>query len=281
MASRREFVGAAGAAALALAARPAWALPTSGARLKTLGVQLYTVRDALKADFDDTLRRVAAIGFREVEFAGYMGRTPAQVKASLKAAGLTAPATHLSLEEVEQQWGPTVKAAHGIGIQYLVVPWIDADQRKTLDDYRRVADTFNRLGKQARAEGLRFAYHNHAFEFARMDGQVPYDVLLDNTDPSLVEFEMDLYWTIEGGGNPLAYFARYPGRFPLVHVKDRTAGGQMVDVGAGAINWGAIFAYRKEAGIRHYFVEHDEPKDPFASLAASYDYLHALRFQDA
>lgn len=280
MPTRREFVGTLGAAA-ALAARPAWAASRAEARLKTLGVQLYTVRDALKADFDGTLQRVAAIGYKEVEFAGYMEKTPAQVKASLQAAGLKAPATHLSLEELEQQWGPTVEAAHAIGIKYLVVPWIDAEQRKTLDDYRRVAATFNRLGKQARGEGLRFAYHNHAFEFAKLDGQVPYDMLVAETDPALVEFELDLYWTIEGGGNPLAYFAKYPGRFPLVHVKDRTAGGTMVDVGAGAINWGAIFAYRKEAGIRHYFVEHDEPKDPFASLAASYTYLHNLRFTDA
>jgi len=141
-----------------------------------------------------------------------------------------------------------------------------------------VAEVFNRLGRQARAVGLRFGYHNHAFEMTPMDGQVPYDVLLQNTDADDVCFEMDLYWTVDGGQNPLAYFARYPGRFPLVHVKDRTANGQMVDVGAGTIEWEAIFAHRKEAGIRHAFVEHDEPADPFGSLAASYAYLRALRF---
>lgn len=274
---RRAFVQAMGAAAL---------LPTlrrlrTADRIKKIGVQLYTVRDALKADFEGTLQRVAAIGYKEVEFAGFMGRTPAQVKAALRQNGLKSPASHLSLEDLQQRWGTTVEAAHAIGIEYLVVPWIDADQRTSLDGYKRVAATFNQVGRQIRSAGLRFAYHNHAFEFERMDGQVPYDLLLQETDPDLVEFELDIYWTVTGGGDPLAYFARYPGRFPLVHVKDRTADGQMVDVGAGAIDWGAIFADRKEAGIKHYFVEHDEPKDPFASLAASYDYLHDLRFHDA
>jgi sugar phosphate isomerase/epimerase len=284
MTTRREFVGAAGAAgaaALALAARPAWATLSADDRIKTLGAQLYTVRDALQANFDDTLDDISATGYREVEFAGYMGKTPQEVKQSLKAAGLKAPATHLSLEALVQQWGPTVEAAHTIGIQYLVVPWIDADQRKTLDDYRRLANGFNTLGRQCHGVGLRLAYHNHAFEFAPIDGQVPYDILLEGTDPSLVAFEMDLYWITEGGADPLAYFAKYPGRFPMVHVKDRTADGQMVDVGNGVINWAQIFSHRKQAGIKHYFVEHDDPKDPFASLTVSYDYLNALRFTDA
>lgn len=277
MVTRREALQRLGAGAVA-AALPAWRWPAGADKLGKLGVQLYTVRDALKANFDGTLARVAAIGYKQVEFAGYMGRTPAQVKASLKQAGLTAPATHLALETLENDWAATVEAAHTIGHEYLVVAWIDADRRKTLDDYRRVAATFNELGGKARAAGLRFAYHNHAFEFTPVGGQVPYDILLQDTDPREVWFEMDLYWTVEGGASPLAYFARWPGRFPLVHVKDRTAGGKMVDVGGGAIDWAAIFSERKEAGIRYEFVEHDEPADPFASLAASYAYLRALRF---
>jgi sugar phosphate isomerase/epimerase len=277
MATRRDVLRTMGAAAIA-GTLPAWPAPASEGRLKKIGVQLYTVRDALKADFDGTLRKVAAIGFQEVEFAGYMGRTPAQVKASLKAAKLAAPSAHLDLELLEKSWAPTVEAARTIGLEYLVVAWIDAARRASIEDYKRIADTFNQLGRQANAAGLRFGYHNHAYEMAPIDGQVPYDVLLENTDPSLVCFEMDLYWTVAGGQEPLAYFAKYPGRFPLVHVKDRTAQGKMVDVGAGAIDWATIFAHRKQAGIKHEFVEHDEPGDPFASIAASYSYLHALRF---
>ena len=277
MGSRRDAVRALSSAALA-AAIPAWAVTGHAGRLKRIGVQLYTVRNALKADFDGTLRKVAAIGYKEVEFAGYMGRTPAQVKASLKQAGLSAPAEHIDLEVLEKEWGATVEAAHTVGHEYLVVAWIDAARRSSIEDYKRIAGIFNQLGRQANAAGLRFGYHNHAYEMATVEGQVPYDVLLQHTDPDLVCFEMDLYWTTDGGKDPLAYFAKYPGRFPLVHVKDRTATGQMVDVGQGTIDWGAIFAHRKQAGMKHEFVEHDEPGDPFASITASYDYLRALRF---
>ena len=156
--------------------------------------------------------------------------------------------------------------------------WIDAARRKTLDDYKRVGEAFTRVGAQARAAGLRFAYHNHAFEFAPLEGRVPYDVLLESTDPAMVEFELDLYWITDGGGDPLAYFRRWPGRFPLVHIKDKAADGKMVDVGAGGIDWKAILHQRKEAGIRHAFVEHDDPPDPFASVGASYAYLKQLSF---
>lgn len=276
MATRRDALRTIGAAAAA--ALPTWRGAGADDRLKKIGVQLYTVRDALKADFDGTLRKVAAIGFQEVEFAGFMGRTPAQVKTSLKSARLAAPSAHLDLEVLEKNWAPTVEAARTIGLEYLIVAWIDAARRASIEDYKRIADTFNQLGRQANAAGLRFGYHNHAYEMAPIGGQVPYDILLQNTDPDLVCFEMDLYWTVDGGKDPLAYFARYPGRFPLVHVKDRTANGHMVDVGAGTIDWEAIFAHRRQAGIKHAFVEHDEPGDPFASIAASYTYLRALRF---
>ena len=277
MATRRDVLRALSTAAAA-AALPAWPAPSAADRLKRIGMQLYTVRDALKADFDGTLQKVAAIGYKEVEFAGYMGRTPEEVKASLQRAGLSAPAEHVDLEVLEKDWTATVEAAHTVGHEYLVVAWIDAARRGSVDDYKRIADIFNRIGRQANAVGLRFGYHNHAYEMAPLEGQVPYDVLLQHTDPDLVCFEMDLYWTVDGDKDPLAYFAKYPGRFPLVHVKDRTASGQMVDVGAGTIDWTAIFAHRKQAGIKHEFVEHDDPADPFGSLAASYAYLRALRF---
>ena len=140
------------------------------------------------------------------------------------------------------------------------------------------ADLFNRAGQKASAAGVRFAYHNHAFEFARLDGRKPYDVLLERCEPRYVAFEMDLYWITQGGQDPLAYFARWPGRFPMVHVKDSTGppDHRMVDVGAGSIPWKAVFARREQAGIRHYFIEHDAPPDPLASVRRSYEYLRRL-----
>lgn len=276
MADRRDFVGliAAAAASAALPRRlMAW---NAVDRLDRIGVQLYTVRKALVQDFDGTLARLAAIGFREVEFAGYHGKRPAEVRDALSRHHLDAPASHVALEELETGWDAAAAAATEVGHRWLVVAWIDAARRKTLDDYKRVGEVFTRIGTQARAAGLRFAYHNHAFEFAPLEGRVPYDVLLESTDPAVVEFELDLYWITDGGSDPLAYFARWPGRFPLVHVKDKAADGTMADVGAGRIDWKAILHQRKEAGIRHYFVEHDDPPDPFASVAASYAYLNCL-----
>src|SRR5262249_13311920 len=213
------------------------------ARLPTPGVQLYTVRDLLQADFEGTLTRLAAIGFREVEFAGYHGRSPQVVRAALNGAGLTAPSAHVTIEAAREDWSRALDAAHAIGHTYLVIAWLPEQDRRTLDGYRAVADLLNQLGERAKAAGIRLAYHNHDFEFPKVEGRIPYDVLLERCNPASVAFEMDLYWITKGGQDPLAYFARWPGRFPLVHVKD-SAGPpdhRMMDVGAGTIPWRAIF----------------------------------------
>jgi len=157
-----------------------------------------------------------------------------------------------------------------------VMAWVPQEMRRTLDDWQRVAELYGRAATQARAAGLSFAFHNHSYEFEPINDRLPYDILADNTDPSLVKLEIDLYWIAVGRQDPLVYFARYPGRTALVHIKDRTSDGRMADVGAGAIDWRAIFARREQAGIRHFFVEHDEPADPVASITASYRYLSRL-----
>ncbi len=278
---RRAFLGTLGAVTLAAA------LPHSLARraarregLGKIGLQLYTVRAAMAQDFEGTLARVAQIGYNEVEFAGYFGRSPEAVKAALTSAGLTAPSAHVGFDMLGERWPETLANAGVIGHKYIVVPSLPGDLRRSADGYKRAAETFNRAGQAARAAGIRFAYHNHDVEFAPVDGQIPYDVLLATADPAVVEFEMDLYWVVKGGGDPLAYFTRYPGRFPLVHVKD---GGppperRMADVGSGVIDFRSIFAHHQQAGIEHYFVEHDQPQDQLASIRASYDYLKRLTF---
>lgn len=150
------------------------------------------------------------------------------------------------------------------------------ERRESLDDYREVAEQFNEMGEACRDAGLQFGYHNHDFEFETMEGTTPMDIILEETDPELVVIEMDIYWWIDGGADPLAYIERYPGRFPLCHVKDRTADGEMVDVGDGAIDFAAIFERSDEAGLEHYFVEHDEPEDPMETVQRSYEYLREL-----
>lgn len=274
--NRREFMASLGAAA---SLRPsAFGLPPS-ARISRIGVQLYTVRNLMRRDVEATLAQVARIGYREVEFAGYFDRTPQQLRAALRANHLSAPAVHVGMDLLETPgWRPALDAAAEIGHDYMVVAWTPAERRRTLDDWRRLGDLYNQKAREAQAAGLKFAYHNHSYEFVEMEGRIPYDVLLESTDPSLVKLEMDLYWITEGRQDPLAYFTRYPGRTVMVHVKDMTADRRMVDVGAGVIDWRAIFARRRQAGILHYFVEHDEPADAMASIRASYEYLSRLEF---
>lgn len=285
---RRTFIGAMAAAVAAPGVvSDRLLIPAPASRLDRIGLQLYTVRDLLKQDFEGTLARVAAIGYREVEFAGYFDHTPQQVRAVLDRNGLDAPAAHVAFETMDDGWDAVLHTARLIGHRFVVCPWIPEEQRRTPDDWRRVGDRFNRAGAACRDAGLRFAFHNHSYEFERFaDGTFPYDLLLAHTDPALVTLELDLFWITFGGGDPLAYFTRYPGRFPLVHVKDMkpksapdvTPDQVMAAVGQGSIDWKRIFARSREAGIEHYFVEHDQPADPFASIRASYDYLRRLEF---
>ena len=283
MPTRRNFLATLGVAALGIASRDALAdgvLLAPKRKLKKVGLQLYTVRDLMKADLPGTLRKVARIGYKEVEFAGYFGRSPAQIRALLKQNGLTSPSSHIGLDILEKDSVKAFADAKAIGHQWATVPWIPEERRKTVDDWNRIIDLLNRLGPQAKAAGLRLAYHNHDFEIRPVNGVRPLDMMLDKTDPSLVDFEMDLYWVVFGGGDPIDFFNRHPKRFAMVHVKD-SAGppdNKMVDVGKGTIDFPTIFAQSDKAGIKHYFVEHDQPADPIATIRNSYQYLHAVRY---
>jgi sugar phosphate isomerase/epimerase len=281
--TRRTFLATLGVAALGIASRDALAdgvLLAPKRKLKKVGLQLYTVRDLMKADLPGTLRKVAQIGYKEVEFAGYYGRSPAQIKALLKQNGLTSPSSHIGLDILEKDSVRAFADAKAIGHSWVTMPYIPEERRKTVDDWNKIIDLLNQLGPQAKAAGLRLAYHNHDFEIRPVGGVRPLDLMLSKTDPSLVDFEMDIYWVVFGGGDPLDFFNRYPGRFKLVHVKD-SAGppdNKMVDVGKGTIDFPKIFAQSDKAGIKHYFVEHDQPADPIATIRNSYRYLHALRY---
>ena len=272
--NRREWIQTVGVALPGVACLN---LRTPLDRIEKVGVQLYTVRDAMAKDFEGTITKVAEIGYQEVEFAGYYNRDPKAVRALLDKVGLTAPSTHVGFDMMGDAWPKLLDDAKVIGHQYIVVPSIPDDLRKTQDGYRQAADRFNKAGEAALKAGIQFGYHNHNAEFQMVDGRMPYDTLLEACDPKLVQFEMDLYWIIFGGADPLKYFARWPGRFPLVHVKDMTAQHTMTDVGSGVINWKQLFAHH-EAGIKHYIVEHDQPASPFDSIRASYGYLSKLEF---
>jgi len=275
--NRRTFLEAVTAATL-LAQRLSGAAESR--KIEKIGLQLYTVRDQMKEDFDGTLAKVAGIGYREVEFAGYFERAPKDVKASLDRAGLVSPSAHFNSSYLGDKWPGVLESAGVIGQQYVVCSSVEEKLRQQPGAWQRIAEMFNQAGEAARKAGIQFAYHNHSFEFTPVDGKLPYDILLDGTDPNLVKMEMDLYWTVNAGADPLAYFNRYPGRFALVHVKGRDRGvGNMTQVAAdNSIDWKALFAQSEKAGIRHYFVEHDNPQVPMDSIRVSYVYLRDLRF---
>jgi sugar phosphate isomerase/epimerase len=283
MHTRRNFLATLGVAAFGIASRDAVAateILDPHRKIKRVGLQLYTVRDLMKADLPGTLAKVAAIGYKEVEFAGYFGRTPAQIRELLRRDGLTSPSTHLPFESLDTTWQKQLDDAKAAGHHWATIAYIAEEKRKTLDDWKRHAATFNRAAAQAKSAGLRFAYHNHDFEFKAIDGTRPYDILLKETDPSLVDFEMDIFWVVFGGANPIDLINQYPKRFALAHVKDSSGppDKKMVDVGQGTIDFRSIFAQSDKAGFKHYFVEHDKPADPIATITNSYKYLHALRF---
>ncbi len=291
---RRTFLGTLAAGALA-APRLAWA--AQDRRIEAVGVQLYSVRTDMAKDFEGTIAKIAGIGYKEVEFAGYFDHSPSEVKAILVKNGLVSPLTHIDLATISDssKWAKTIDDSQVIGQSYIVMPFIDPSLRGGPDAWKKIASTLNSAGAVSKKAGIQLAYHNHNFEFYPVDGQLPYDILLKECDADLVKFEMDLCWIVAGGGDPLEYFARYPGRFPLVHVKDlkrmpvrpmsqegAIPTGDVVpdiaDVGSGIIDWRRILSGAQQAGIQHYIVEHDAPPMPFEDLAKSYQFLEALRF---
>ena len=279
--NRRTFIGSITAAALA--SRFGWAVDNH--RIEKIGLELYTVRDAIAKDFDGTIARVAKDGYKEVEFAGMFANLdnltppPKHALEILKKNGLTAPSTHVPYTALSpENWPKVIEASKVVGHEYIVNPGIDHELMKTADGWKKAADVFNRVGEESMKAGIQFGYHNHTPEFKAVDGQLPYDILLSECDPKLVKMEMDLGRAHVAGIDPIEYFTKYPGRFPLVHVKDFDKDGKMTEVGKGVIDWKAIFAKSDLAGIKHYFVEQDTSNSPFDSIQTSYEYVEKLRF---
>ncbi len=265
--SRRHILQA-GAATMAYSSL-VWAVENR----KPLGIQLYTLRDEMAKSVSGTFQQLARIGYSELEFAGYFDHDAKQIRGLLDENGLTAPSSHVPLQLMQSEPDKTIEFAVAVGHRYLVVPSLPQELRQSIDQYRQTAETFNYLGEQCKAAGLKFAYHNHAFEFDAIDGEIPYDVLLSETDPDLVAMEMDVYWVAKAGRSPVHYIDEWPGRFPLWHIKDMLSDGSMVDVGDGEIDFPALFEHRDRAGLRHGFVEHDHPEDALQTAERSFDFL--------
>ncbi|MEJ2594989.1 MAG: sugar phosphate isomerase/epimerase [bacterium] len=279
--NRREFIGTLGAAAATTLFVPKILLAKD--KRRTIGIQLYTLRDMLAEDFEGTLDTISRIGYTTVESFGYMegkffGNYPGEFKNILHDYGLKHVSTHikLSLKDAPEIIDDTLES----GAQYLILPWLPEEDRQSLDDYKKLADELNQIGTLCQKAGLHFGYHNHAFEFEEMDGMIPYNILLDNTEPELVCMELDIYWVVRAGYNPQEYFNRNPGRFKLWHVKDMDESEEMkfAPVGKGIINFQAIYKQKEKAGLKYSFVEQDNHlnEDPVQNIKDSFRYLSDL-----
>jgi len=290
MTSRRVFIQSASALTAAVFVKgPLQVLVAS----PVIGLQLYTVRDAMTKDPMGTLAKVAQIGYNSIENATYTGSEKfygmeaLTYKKVLTENGLVANSGHYRLgEEMEKgapvqgtilhDWQKAVDDASTVGLKYMVCAYLSAQERGDLDHYKKLAEVFNKAAETCKKSGIQFCYHNHDFEFQNQDGVFPYDILLEKTDKDLVKMEVDLYWIKKAGQDPLALFQKHPGRFPLWHVKDmsKEADQSFAEVGSGIIDFKTIFQHKDQAGMKFFFVEQDKcPGSPFDSITHSYNFI--------
>ena len=217
-----------------------------------IGLELYTVRNELEKDFAGTIKKVAAIGYKEVELYAFLKKPAAEIRRTLADNGLVCPVAHYDLK-LEPRLAQEIDYAHQLGLKYMVVAWLTPEERKSLDQYKRYAEFFNRAGAETKKAGIQFGYHNHNFEFKTFDGKVAFDELLRLTDPQLVKIELDCFWMTWAGRNPVDYMKRDPARYPdpahqgpqtglraSTDVDDKP--GPFIEVGHGIIDWKPIFA---------------------------------------
>jgi sugar phosphate isomerase/epimerase len=258
---------------------------------KHLGLQLYSLRDTTKESTTRALDLAAGFGFTEVETAGTGSLTVADFAKELSARKLVAIAAHASVADLKKDPAKVIADARTLGVKYVIVPWLPFDRAKgfTAEDARRVAADFNNWGAACKAAGLQFGFHPHGFEFkADADGITPFDIIARETQPDLVVFEMDVFWVVLPGQDPVKLLEKYPGRWQLMHVKDirkgavlgiHTGGAPPTDkvvVGDGQVDWPAVLAAAEKAGVKHYFIE-DEGVQPLREIPASVKYLKALK----
>jgi sugar phosphate isomerase/epimerase len=257
---------------------------------KYIGLQLYTVRDAMAKDPAATLAKVAKVGYNSVEGATYTGSelfygmSGGDFSKVLKDNGLVMYSAHYRLGEdgpdmkgtILNDWQKAVDDAAALGIKYMVCAWLSPQERGTLDHYKKIGGDLNKGGEICKKAGIQLCYHNHDFEFIQEDGKYPYETLLAATDKDLVKMEMDMYWVTKAKQDPIALINEHPGRFPLWHIKDmdKTPKQMFTEVGNGIIDFKKIFQHASKAGMKYFFVEQDIcPGDPFVSITESYNYI--------
>jgi sugar phosphate isomerase/epimerase len=245
-------------------------------KLKKVGVQLYSVRKEMMTDAAGTLKKLGQFGYQEIESAqsekgNYYGLAPKEIKKILKDQGMTLRSGHT---HIDKNWQKSIDEAAEAGQEYIICSVLPSPGQ-TVDNYLKSAEMFNQAGEQCKKSGVLFGYHNHASEFETGEGKALYDVLLDNTKPDLVHMEMDLGWVIAAGKDPLTYFSKYPGRFPLWHLKDMSlTEKKSVEFGKGGVDIIGLMKQAKQAGMKYYFIEQEEyAVTAFDSLEYDYNWL--------
>ena len=275
--TRRHFLKQTSALAAAGLLPLRWPRLDGAGQLDRIGIQLYSVRDLFLADMAGTLRQLRDIGYDEVELAGWGTHTVSEVKTAFSKSGMHCPSAHIPLDQLRENLSEVIGQAKFLKLNYIVCPYIDEEFR-TVAGYRQVAAMLNQAGYVAEQSDIIVAYHNQAYDFADLNGKRGFDILLEETDSKVVKLELDIYWIRQGGGDPLAYLAKHHGRYHMMHIKDMAADGSMTDVGAGVIEWKPILAAAEQAGVKHYFVEHDQPADPMGFAQSSFTWLERLHW---
>lgn len=281
---RREFIQKSLVSAGLLCLPGTFTSCRSGAKrnLNEIGLQVLTIAKELRQDWKSTLQKIAEIGYKNLELGQHLGESQQEFLEFLATLGLKPLVGGADMTNLKTRLPELLESAVEMGKKYFVCywPWMDSASDKTLDDWKKVAESLNEIGMQVKNAGMQFVYHNHDIEFKVTDGEIPYDTLLGHTDSALVGMEIDLYWIQKGGQSPIPYFQKYPGRFPLWHVKDMAGDDaqSMVCVGQGILDFPAIFAQADVSGMKYVFVEHDRPDDGIECARVSYEYLSRLRY---
>ena len=278
MHTRREFLLQTGT--LTLGSLLLSSFDVNGKKISNPGIQLYTVRKEMLADATGTLKKLAAMGIKQIESAGsekgaYYGLKPAEMKKVCADLGMTLRSGHIHLDD---KWQQTMDDAVVSGQEYLICSSMPS-KGQTVDNYKKVAEAFNKAGESCKKLNIKFGYHNHEYEFEQDNGKVLYDVLLENTDPTSVCLELDLGWAVAAGKDPVDYFTRYPGRFPLWHLKDMDLEKKhSVEFGKGGLDIKKMFANRSKSGLKYFFIEQEEySSTPIESMQYNMEYLGKLK----
>lgn len=289
MLNRRDFLKTTGTLTSGLLiARSAFSMDepfTSNAAIKKFGLQLYSLRDDLPKDPKGVLKQVASFGYKQVEsFEGkqgmFWGMTNKEFKTYMDELGMTIVSSHCNMNT---DFETKAAQAGEIGMKYLICPYLGP--QKSIDDYKKAAEKFNACGDICKKNGLRFAYHNHGYSFNAIDGVLPQDVMMQNTDATLVDFQMDIYWVVTAGADPIAWINKYPGRFKLCHIKDRKKGADAkdtdasTDVGTGGIDFKKILKTASGKGMQYYIVEQERYDNSTPLKSAAVDAAYMKKFK--